>query len=69
VKIADIVKNDDKGKLINVNLDIKNPNRKGEFEYREPAELAKSIIEREKDIFSLMKEIEKEIKIALSYEG
>jgi hypothetical protein len=68
VKIADIVKNDDKGKLINVNLDIKNPNRKGEFEYREPAELAKSI-EREKDIFSLMKEIEKEIKIALSYEG
>jgi type I restriction enzyme M protein len=69
VKISDIIQNDENGKLTNVNLDIKNPNSKGEFEYSEPAELAKSIIDREKEIFSLMKEIEKEVKIALSYEG
>lgn len=62
VKIADIVENDINGKLINVNLDIKNPNRKGEFEYIEPSQLISSIVEKEKRVMQLMKEIESAIK-------
>lgn len=45
------------------NLDIKNPNRKGEFEYREPAELISSILEKEKQILYLLKDIENKIKM------
>ena len=55
---------DSEGKLLNVNLDLKNPNRKGEFEYREPAELVSSIISKEKQIMALMNEIENEISVS-----
>lgn len=58
VSIADIVKDDENGKLINVNLDIKNPNRKSEFEYKEPSILIASILENEQRIIQLMKEIQ-----------
>lgn len=64
VKIADIVHIDDNGKLVNVNLDLKNPNRKSEFEYREPTELVSSILEKEKQIMALMNEIENEISVS-----
>jgi type I restriction enzyme M protein len=69
VKISDIVQNDENGKLINVNLDIKNPNRKGEFEYIEPTELVSSIIDKEKRVLQLMKEIESTIKQAVNNEA
>lgn len=62
VKIADIIQNDENGKLINVNLDIKNPNRKGDFEYIEPTELVSSIMDKEKRVMQLMKEIENSLK-------
>ena len=58
VKISDIIQNDENGKLISVNLDIKNPNRKGEYEFVEPNELIGSIMDKEKRVFHLMKEIE-----------
>ncbi len=58
VKLKDVLHTDDHGKLLNVNLDLKNPNRKGEFEYREPTELVSSIMEKEKQVMQLMKEIE-----------
>ncbi len=58
VKLNDVLKQDESGNLQNVNLDIKNPNRKSEFEYREPTELVNSIMEKEKQIMLLMKEIE-----------
>jgi type I restriction enzyme M protein len=64
VSINDIVLTDSEGKLLNVNLDLKNPNRKGEFEYREPAELVSSIISKEKQIMALMNEIENEISVS-----
>lgn len=69
VKIKDVVTTDETGKLINVNLDIKNPNRKGEFEYKEPAELVNSILEKEKLIIALMKGIENEINLMISNEA
>ena len=61
VKLKQVLLTDDEGKLLNVNLDVKNPNRKSEFEYREPTELVESIIGKEKEILSLMKEIKEEI--------
>ena len=57
VNIKDIVKESDKGTPI-VNLDIKNPNKKSEFEYHEPKELVQRIVEREKMILSLKKKIQ-----------
>jgi type I restriction enzyme M protein len=69
VKITDIIQNDENGKLINVNLDIKNPNRKGDFEYIEPTELVSSIMDKEKKVMQLMKEIESTIKQAVSNEA
>ena len=62
IEISDIVLNDENGKLVNVNLDVKNPNRKGDFEYKEPSSLVSSILEKEITIMQLMKEIELQIK-------
>jgi type I restriction enzyme M protein len=61
VSLKDILVTDEGGKLLNVNLDLKNPNRKNEFEYQEPSELVNSILEKEKLVLELMKEIQKEI--------
>lgn len=58
VKLSDIVFTDKDGKLLNVNLDNKNPNIKGNIEYRKPSELINSIVEKEKQVMQLMKEIE-----------
>ncbi|PJA05510.1 MAG: SAM-dependent methyltransferase, partial [Flavobacteriales bacterium CG_4_10_14_0_2_um_filter_35_18] len=62
VNIKDILMTDDEGKFVNVNLDIKNPNRKSGFVYKEPIELVTSILEKEKQIMQLMKEIHTSIK-------
>ncbi len=61
VKLETVLLTDDEGKLLNVNLDIKNPNKKNEFEYREPFELMSSIMQKEQKIMQLMKEIENQI--------
>jgi type I restriction enzyme M protein len=68
VNLKDILVIDEDGKLLNVNLDLKNPNRKGEFEYREPVDLITSIMEKEKQVMRLMKEIENEIQETVSNE-
>ncbi len=69
VKLKDAVITDDEGRLLNVNLDLKNPNRKGEFEYREPAELISSIMEKEKRVMQLIEEIEMEINVTIGNEA
>lgn len=68
VKLKDVLLTDEGGKLLNVNLDLKNPNHKGEFEYREPLELINSILDKEKKVIQLMKEIENNIQAAISNE-
>ncbi len=45
-----------------INLDVKNPNKRGELEYREPAELVSSILEKERQVLALMEEIESLLK-------
>ena len=69
VKLKDVLLTDEEGKLLNVNLDLKNPNRKREFEYREPTELVNSIVEKEKQVMQLMKEIENEIQETVNNEA
>lgn len=66
VKLKDVLLTNEEGKLINVNLDLKNPNRKNEFTYREPTEVVNSIMDKEKKVMQLMKEIENEICLAVS---
>jgi type I restriction enzyme M protein len=56
VNIKDILKKDEKGGVV-LNLDIKNPNRKGELEYHDPKILLTSLAEREGKIISLIDEI------------
>ncbi len=62
VPINDIVNTDDKGKL-SVNLDLKNPNKKGEYEYQAPEVLIQSIVTKEKHILKLMEDIQETINI------
>jgi type I restriction enzyme M protein len=62
VKLRDALITDDEGKVLNVNLDIKNPNRKSEFEYGEPLDLVKSIILKENEVLRLLEEIKEGIK-------
>jgi type I restriction enzyme M protein len=57
VSVQDVITTDAKGNFLNVNLDVKNPNKKDEYEYQEPALLIKSILEKEKQILELMNQI------------
>jgi type I restriction enzyme M protein len=64
VKLGDVLQVDDNGNLQNVNLDVKNPNRKSDVEYREPTELVNSIMEKEKQVMRLMREIQEQFSFA-----
>lgn len=57
VKAKNVLKYDDDGKLVSVNLDIKNPNAKAELEHLPPEQLVESIITKERQILGLMDEI------------
>ncbi|WP_312296918.1 class I SAM-dependent DNA methyltransferase [Chryseobacterium sp.] len=61
VDVSTLIHTDEKGRLLNVNLDVKNPNVKSEFEYIEPSVLIASILEKEVKVLNIMKEIEIEI--------
>jgi type I restriction enzyme M protein len=67
VAVKDILKEDNHNTL-SINLDRKNPNRRGEFEYREPAELIASIAEKEAKISALISEM-KELFISNNQEN
>lgn len=57
VKVEDIIKYDDNGNLISVNLDIKNPNANSGYEIMSPEQLTKDILMKEEKIISMMNEI------------
>jgi type I restriction enzyme M protein len=57
VKAKDVLKYDENGTLISVNLDIKNPNAKQDLEHLPPEQLADSILQKEQRIAELMREI------------
>ncbi|MEW5938929.1 MAG: class I SAM-dependent DNA methyltransferase [Chloroflexota bacterium] len=57
VRAADVIQTNGGGDVVSVNLDIKNPSRKEDLEHLPPAELAESILAREKQIAAIMEEI------------
>lgn len=57
VPVADLLKYDEAGSLISVNLDVKNPSRAADLEHLPPAELVESIAAKEQQILGLMEEI------------
>nr|WP_288210433.1 N-6 DNA methylase [uncultured Dysgonomonas sp.] len=69
VLLEQVIQFDDKGKITNVNLDQKNPNRKSEFEYRDPSELLISIGKKEEQVISLINELKKEFNLEVNNEG
>ncbi len=60
VELKDILKTDEFSRPI-LNLDLKNPNRKNEYEYKEPSILMLSIAEKEKEINKILVELEKSL--------
>lgn len=62
VKIKDVLKYDEKGNLLSANLDIKNPNIEDVFEHMAPEKLVEDILEKEKQILEIMKDINSILK-------
>lgn len=56
-KAKDVLKYDDSGALVSVNLDIKNPNAKQDLAHLPPEQLAESILQKEQRIIELIGEI------------
>jgi len=57
VRAADVIQTNGGGDVISVNLDIKNPSLKDDLVHLPPADLAESILAREKQIAAIMDEI------------
>ncbi len=58
IPVSTILQYDGKNKLISVNLDRKNPNRKSDNEYIDPSVAMTMILEKEKEIWDLMTDIQ-----------
>jgi type I restriction enzyme M protein len=57
VVVDEVLKMDESGSVLTVNLDLKNPNVSNDLEYRPPTELVESISAKERHISALMDEI------------
>jgi type I restriction enzyme M protein len=57
VSVNDVLKYDEEGSLISVNLDIKNPKGKQDLEHQPPEKLADDILRKEQRIAEIMGEI------------
>lgn len=55
--VADVLKYDVSGKLLSVNLDIKNPNSLETLEHRPPEELIATLLKKEQQVLSIMEEL------------
>ncbi len=58
VPVGEVLKYDEAGKLLSVNLDISNPNNADALVYRTPQALVVSILEKEQRIIEIMREVE-----------
>jgi type I restriction enzyme M protein len=61
VSAEDVVKRDDSGQLLSVNLDLKNPNAAAALEHLPPEQLVADILEKERRIMEIMEEIRAEL--------
>jgi type I restriction enzyme M protein len=62
IPAKDVLKYDDNGNLVSVNLDIKNPKSKQDFEHLPPEQLADDILKKEQRIAEIMMEIKQALK-------
>jgi len=62
VNEKDVLKYDDNGNLFSVNLDIKNPASKQDFEHLPPEQLADDILRKEQRIMEIMAEIKQALE-------
>jgi len=62
VAVEDILQYDSSGALVSVNLDIKNPNGQEALEHLPPEQLASDIIDKERQIIEIMKDIKAELQ-------
>ena len=62
VPAKDVLKYDDNGNLVSVNLDIKNPASKQDFEHLPPEQLADDILKKEQRIMEIMVEIKQALE-------
>lgn len=62
VRAADLIQTNGGGDVVSVNLDIKNPSRAVDLVHLPPAELAESILVKEKKIAAIMDEIKSLLK-------
>ena len=62
VAASDVLKYDAAGDLVAVNLDVKNPNAKDDFEHLPPEQLAADILKKEQRIAEIMGEIQAVLK-------
>ena len=61
IKAADVFKYDGEGALASVNLDIKNPRGKADFEHMPPEQLVEDILSKERKITELVTEIKRSL--------
>ena len=54
---SEVLKYDEAGKLLSVNLDIKNPNRLEALEHRPPEELIADMLKKEQRVMGIMEEL------------
>ena len=62
ISAADVLKYEENGTLISVNLDFKNPHGKADFEHLPPEQLADDIIKKEQQIVEIMTEIKQALR-------
>jgi type I restriction enzyme M protein len=65
VPVDQVLKYDAEGRLLSVNLDVKNPNGKTDFEHLPPAQLVEDIIAKERKILDILAEIKAELGAAV----
>jgi len=56
--VGDVLKYDEAGNLLSVNLDVNNPNTGDDFEHMPPEKLVANIMKKEQRILSIMSEIQ-----------
>ncbi len=63
IAAADVLKYDEAGNILSVNLDLKNPNRVDDFEHLPPEKLAADIATKEQRIAEIMAEIQQVLRV------
>jgi type I restriction enzyme M protein len=62
VAVEDVLKYDDDGNLVSVNLDTKNPNSQDALGHLPPKQLVADILEKERRIIAIMEEVKAELE-------